>query len=100
MCKKRSSVKMKLPTGKVIRVDKCLIPDILGLWDIGFETLGSCCGHGKYPKTIVVRDDLGNLQEAFTSIRLPRVRRFYRMDIDGFYYIPEICGDREGVLEK
>lgn len=28
-------------------VDKCLLPEILRLWELGIKTTGCCCGHGK-----------------------------------------------------
>lgn len=28
-----------------INVDKCLIKEILDLWEMGIETTGCCCGH-------------------------------------------------------
>lgn len=27
-------------------VDKCLLPEILKLWEMGIKTTGCCCGHG------------------------------------------------------
>lgn len=27
-------------------VDKCLLPEILKLWEMGIKTMGCCCGHG------------------------------------------------------
>lgn len=32
--------------GKYIAVDKCLLPEILSLWEMGIKTTGCCCGHG------------------------------------------------------
>lgn len=28
-------------------IDKCLLPEILQLWEMGVKTTGCCCGHGK-----------------------------------------------------
>ena len=28
-------------------IDKCLLPEILKLWEAGIKTTGCCCGHGK-----------------------------------------------------
>lgn len=28
-------------------IDKCLLPEILKLWEMGIKTTGCCCGHGK-----------------------------------------------------
>lgn len=31
---------------KYVAVDKCLIKEIIGLWEQGIHTTGCCCGHG------------------------------------------------------
>lgn len=28
-------------------VDKCLLPEVVSLWERGIKTTGCCCGHGK-----------------------------------------------------
>jgi hypothetical protein len=53
-------------------------------------TCGCCCGHGIYPKTIVVRLKDGKIREHFTCVEIPRKRRFYLTDEKGYYYIPEV----------
>lgn len=35
------------PKEKLIAVDKCLLPEILKLWEMGIKTTGCCCGHGR-----------------------------------------------------
>ena len=55
-----------------------------------YETLASCCGHGKYPLTIIVSDGTGNIYEWFSMIKIPRKRNFYKKDKQGVFYIPEI----------
>ena len=52
------------------------------------KTLGCCCGHGKYPMTIVVKDVVG-VYELISGKSIPRKTRFYLKDKEGFYYIPE-----------
>lgn len=47
-----------------------------------------CCGHGKYPMTIVLQDQFGAF-ELFTGVEVPRNKRFYKKDKQGYYYIPE-----------
>ena|SRR3990167_2733541 len=71
------------------KIDLCLrcIIDLLNRQ--GIKTLASCCGHAKYPATIII-DVKGFPVDIFTRIRIPRKKRFYRLDEDGFYYIPEI----------
>lgn len=41
---------------KYIAVDKCLLPEILSLWERGIRTTGCCCGHAKLPAFISVSD--------------------------------------------
>lgn len=32
---------------RTVSIDKCIASVVTKLWDAGFATLGSCCGHGK-----------------------------------------------------
>ena len=75
------------------RIDKCLIPVIDRLNNLtNFKTLASCCGHGVYNSTVVVKDKLGNIFEFFSEVSLKSKKRnrYYKKDKDGFYYIPEV----------
>ena len=62
----------------------------------GIKTLACCCGHGKYPMTIVI--DAGREpgkvipQEIFSGIFIPRKKRFYIKTKAGHYVIPESIG--------
>lgn len=41
-----NSVGVLAPWGKIVTVDRCVLPDILTLWfDCGIPTIESCCGH-------------------------------------------------------
>jgi len=73
------------------RIDKCLIPIINHLNNSNIKTLASCCGHGKYDTTIVVKDKKGNIFEFYSGVSLGsrKRNRYYKKDKDGFYYIPE-----------
>lgn len=86
-------------------IDYCIYSDVeeinLGFFDNShgkFRTLSSCCGHGKYPITIVVENTLnGRIFEWFTGVDFPKKykngkknKRFYKKDSDGLYYIPEV----------
>ena len=57
-----------------------------------YRTLCCCCGHGKYKVTIIIRDKNNKVFELFSKISLPlkKKNRYYRMDLDGYYYIPEL----------
>lgn len=35
------------PKPYTVAIDKCLLPEILKLWEMGIKTTGCCCGHGK-----------------------------------------------------
>lgn len=42
---------------RYIAVDKCLLPEILSLWEMGIRTTGCCCGHDKLEPFIGVIDE-------------------------------------------
>lgn len=92
------------PHGRLI--DSCMVSRIRLLIKDGIETAGCCCGHGKYPMTIVFMcEGTGVYHEWFTSTpllkegptyrRRGRTRRFYKTDEDGHYYIPETVEKKE-----
>jgi hypothetical protein len=75
------------------RRDKCLIDVIKKInEDKNLRTLASCCGHEKYPTTIVVKDKEGNIYEYYsmTKIEKKKRNRYYKSDKEGFYFIPEV----------
>lgn len=61
-----------------------------------YKTLASCCGHGKYPMTIVVSRGWGNPIEWFSQVEIPRKRNFYKRDKNGLFYIPEVLSFKGG----
>lgn len=80
------------------RHDKCLKDVIDGLNAANLKTLASCCGHDKYPLTIVVKDKEGRIYEYYSNIELGarKRNRYYKKDVENYYYIPEVvngCGD-------
>ena len=44
---------------------------------MGAQTLGSCCGHGKYPKTLIVRNCNGNIVESLSGTIIPRTKHLF-----------------------
>jgi hypothetical protein len=92
MCQKRSTTRVKVD-GKTVRVDACL-KDLIPLIDSLLphqDLLGSCCGHNRYPLTIIVRSRRsGRVEELISNIIILRKRNIYRMDSNGFYYVPEV----------
>jgi hypothetical protein len=83
MCKKKQ---FKYCPSEIDECMKYMIP-ILNTY--GIKTVGCCCGHGKYPMTIVVEDALG-IFDLVSGAAIPRKKRFYKKDDEGYYYIPEV----------
>jgi len=48
-----------------------------------------CCGHGRYPMTIIVRIITNEFVEIVSNKIINRKKRFYKRDKQGYYYIPE-----------
>jgi len=78
-----------IPEYKTVRVDSCMANFIRCLAKDYIITAGCCCGHGKYPLTVICKDDRGFF-ELISGIRIPRKRNFYRTDKSGIYYLPEL----------
>lgn len=71
--------------------------------------VASCCGHGKYPMTILIKGKPNNglfrnpfakdakdiVQDLVSGLIIPRKKRFYVKDKEGYYYIPEVVGGRK-----
>ena len=95
MCQKHNS-RWVILKDKKFRVDACIRDLVLALNRRGIETLASCCGHGKYPVTIIYRrrssDSLnGNIYDFCSgSGIIGRERKFYKRDADGLFFIPEV----------
>ena len=70
------------------KVDSCIAPLVAMLNLIGIRTLGACCGHGKHKPSIII-EIKGKKQEYFSKKTILRKKRFYKKDIEGYYYIPE-----------
>lgn len=75
------------PTGKSdwITVDKCVVEEVLHLWNQGIWTLESCCGHTRLRGYIAVKDEsrhamlsLGYVEDTQTG--------------SGVFYCKTICG--------
>ena len=92
MCKKTN---YKIPNP---RIDKCMKKFIINLnlfRDTNYKIVACCCGHRKYPMTIIVErlGDVGLPVEYYDLVSgetIPRTRNFYKRDKQGYYYIPEI----------
>ena len=78
------------------RIDKCLIKLIDDLnKSTELKTLASCCGHGVYEPTIVVKDHEGNIYEYYSnkSLTSKKRNRYYKKDKKGFYFVPEVINN-------
>lgn len=56
-----------------------------------YETKSCCCGHGKYPRTVVVGLKKGGdyCFDLISGQMIYRKAKFYKRDQKGVYYIPE-----------
>jgi hypothetical protein len=51
-------------TNKTVCIDSCIVDEIKQLWNEGFVTFGSCCGHNKSnPNVIVDKNDALKVRE-------------------------------------
>ncbi len=72
------------------KIDDCMQRVITFLNSNGIRTVACCCGHGKYPPTIVTETEhMGIFLEIFSDVYLERKKRFYVSDGAGLFYIPE-----------
>ncbi len=69
------------------RIDLCLKILIEHIED-NCNTKACCCGHGKYPMTIVCEMN-GEYFDIVSGKDIPRKKKFYKKDKQGYYYIPE-----------
>jgi hypothetical protein len=80
------------------RTDKCmkiLIKMLNAYFIDDIKIVACCCGHNKYPMTVVIKSPLyKNCFELFTEVDIPRKRKFYVKDKQGYYYIPEVNNER------
>jgi len=75
------------------RIDKCM-RNLINQLNMHIKTYACCCGHGRYPMTIVCGyggdGKVMYRYDLMSGIEIPRTRRFYKRDKDGYYYIPEV----------
>ena len=76
------------------KIDPCMKDYIRFLVSLNLIPRASCCGHGRYDKTVIIettniKGEVTNY-ELFTGKTIPRKKRFYKKDGDGYYYIPEV----------
>ncbi len=62
------------------------------------NVVACCCGHGKYPMTIVKKMGLETSPyfiEIVSGKIIPRKKKYYKKNKQGVYYIPEVSGDKK-----
>lgn len=92
MCKK-----LYLGNGCNRRPDKCLIKKLETINSVkGLKTVASCCGHNKYPPSIIIKSEFGLIYDFFTLKEIPEKKRnrYYVKDNQGYYYIPELVNGK------
>ena len=101
MCKAKRYKRIPNP-----RIDKCmkhLIENIQEqLCEEQATVVACCCGHRKYPMTILVREEVyvngvhtdHIIRDWVSDIIIPRKRNFYKRDKQGIYYIPELTSQK------
>lgn len=95
------------------RIDPCmrvLIKNLKSLLPKDRKIVACCCGHGKYPMTIVIRNTVGEKKEGVVNVyskdyfiawdlvsgvEIPRIKRFYKRDKQRIYYIPETIKNKK-----
>lgn len=53
----------------VIMVDACIASTVRALWDAGYITLSSCCGHGRDAPSLVLGEGSDGSDEKAAEIR-------------------------------
>lgn len=74
------------------RIDPCiasLVSNLRYALKEDHKLVASCCGHQKYKMTLVVNAGHG-IYDLVSGVQIPRKRKFYKKDKEGFYYIPEV----------
>lgn len=67
---------------KVVSIDKCLLPEVLRLWEMGIKTTGCCCGHGRSkPFISVAFEDIQKMKELGYKVQYNSCRPY---DEDSF----------------
>lgn len=86
---------MKKPM--TVSIDKCLLPEILNLWEMGIKTTGCCCGHGKQGAFIGVDfDDIQKMKELGYEVYYNKCRP---NDEDSFISKTKLCYERSKCTE-
>lgn len=92
------------PKSGLKRIDPCM-RTLVKLLDYyisarGVRVVACCCGHKKYPMSILIKGKDGSkmfnrftkylVQDLVSGKIIPRKKKFYKKDKQGYYYIPEV----------
>ena len=92
--------------GAARNIDPCMMDEIdivrqFPRFEIKFKIRMSCCGHGKYPRSLVVQNKgSGFVFEWYSGTSLTRSKRrdsrapYYKRDKEGYYYLPEVTPEK------
>jgi hypothetical protein len=61
---------------RYVAIDKCLIKEIIDLWEQGIKTTGCCCGHGQSDKAFIGVDfeHIGKMKALGYEVRINPLR--------------------------
>lgn len=60
---------------KTVAIDKCLLSEVVSLWEQGIKTTGCCCGHSKQGAFIGVKEEfIPRMKELGYKVRLNACR--------------------------
>ena len=80
-----------------VSIDKCLLPEILTLWEMGIKTTGCCCGHGcTQPYIGVEFSDIEIMKELGYQVQYNKCRP---NDEDSFFPKTQLNYDRAKCTE-
>ncbi len=74
------------------QIDKCMrnLIEFIDDHSNRIEVRACCCGHYKYPMSIIVKNlQTGEMYDLMSGRNIPRKRNFYKRDKQGYYYIQE-----------
>ena len=87
------AISVNIPFGshKAVSIDKCLLNEILYLWEQGIHTTGCCCGHKREEPYIGVRfEDIDKMKALGYKVQFNKLRPD---DEDTFYPKTEITSE-------
>ena len=60
---------------KLVAIGKCLLPEVISLWEQGIKTTGCCCGHGKAkPFISVSEENISKMKELGYEVKFNPLR--------------------------